>query len=298
MLENSIIELIFETALYILLAFSLLMIGKLVFGLFHRKINVNHELVKRDNLAFAISNLGYYIGLLIVIGGAILGPSYGLVGDLLAILNYGLLAIVLLNLSAIINDRLILRTFSIHKEIFVDQNVGTGIVHAANYIASGFIIFGAVYGEGSQFLLAVKVGSFFSGIVTALIFWIIGQVILLLTSLVYNAILPYDLHEHIERDNVAVGIGYAGAIIAISILISQGIAGDFFNWSDHLLKILIEVIIGFTLLPIARWLADKILLPGEKITDEIINQEKPNVGASMIEAFAYIGSAVLIGWCI
>ncbi len=298
MFENSNIQSISQTVLYIALAFVLFFVGKLIFDFSHRKINPKQELVKKDNMAFALSNIGYYIGLLIVLGGAILGPSYGIWLDLLDIAVYGLLAILLLNFSAVVNDRLILRKFSISKEIIVDRNVGTGIVHAANYIASGFIIFGAIYGEGSNLFPALVGGFVLSGVITAVLFWILGQVLLLLTSLVYNAILPYDIHEHIERDNIAVGVGYAGAIVAIGILISHGTSGDFFGWSDHLLKIAIEVLIGFALLPIARWLADSILLPGEKITDEIINQDRPNIGASMIEAFSYIGSAVLIMWCL
>lgn len=298
MLEHPFIELTLETFLYISTSFLLLVIGKWVFDLSHRGIDLQKELVKRDNLAFAISNIGYYIGLLIVIGGSILGPSYGLLVDLLQIFNYGLLAITLLNISAYINDQLILRNFSIRKEIIIDQNVGTGVVHAANYIASGFIIFGAIYGEGESFLFVKELGIVMAGMLMAIIFWAIGQLILLLTSMVYNWILPYDLHEHIEKDNIAVGVGYAGAIIAVSVLISQGTAGDFYSWGDHLLKIVIEVLAGLTLLPIGRWATDKLLLPGAKITDEIINQARPNIGASMIEAFAYIGSAVLISWCI
>ena len=297
MLENPTIELVLETLAYIILAFSLLAIGKVCFDLVHRKINPKHELVKKDNLAFAVSNIGYYIGLVVVLGGVILGPSIDLWTDLFEITVYGLIAIGLLNISAWVNDRFILRKFSITKEIIEDQNVGTGVVHAANYIASGFVIYGAVYGQVYNFFPDLAAGPLLSGILTALLFWVIGQVILLLTSFVYNFILPYDIHEHIERDNMAVGIGYAGAIIAIGILISHGTEGDFFSWKDHFIKIGIEVLIGFALLPLGRLMADKILLPGEKITDEIINQEHPNIGASMIEAFAYVGSAVLIVWC-
>jgi hypothetical protein len=47
-----------------------------------------------------------------------------------------------------------------------------------------------------------------------------------------------------------------------------------------------------------RLVTDKILLPGERLTDEIVNQEKPNVGAALVEAFAYIGGSVLITWCL
>ncbi|MEL7119813.1 MAG: DUF350 domain-containing protein [Bacteroidota bacterium] len=298
MLENPTVELVVETLLYVGVAFALFLIGRLVFSLTHKNINLKQELVKKDNLAFALSNIGYYIGLLITIGSVIVGPSYGLLIDLVDIVVFGLLAIVLLNLSSVINDKLILRKFSITKEIIEDQNAGTGVVHAANYIASGFIIYGAVYGEGVNFLPDTAGGFLFSGILLALLFWGIGQVVLLITSYVYNMILPYDLHDHIEKDNVAVGIGYAGAIIAIAILISHGTSGDFYGWTDHFLKIGAEVLIGFILLPVVRWITDKVLLPGENITDEIINQEHPNIGAAMIEAFAYIGGAVLITWCL
>jgi hypothetical protein len=47
-----------------------------------------------------------------------------------------------------------------------------------------------------------------------------------------------------------------------------------------------------------RFITDKILLPGQNLTDEIINQEKPNIGAALVEAFAYIGGSVLITWCL
>jgi hypothetical protein len=34
-----------------------------------------------------------------------------------------------------------------------------------------------------------------------------------------------------------------------------------------------------------------------KISDEIVNQEIPNLGAGLIEAFAYIAASFLIAWC-
>ena len=45
-------------------------------------------------------------------------------------------------------------------------------------------------------------------------------------------------------------------------------------------------------------MTDKILLPGQKLTDEIVNQEDPNVGAAIVEAFAYVGGSMLIVWAL
>lgn len=297
-IENPNIVLIVETIIYILSAYILFYIGKLAYKTGHKKINVKEELVRKDNVAFSLSVAGYYIGLLLAIGSAIIGPSQGLLIDIFDIGVYGLLAIILLNLSTIINDKIILRKFSITKEIIEDQNAGTGIIESANFIASGLIIHGAVSGEGINLFENLAYGYLLSGIVTAVVFWLTGQLLLLVTSFVYDLITPYNIHDHIEKDNIAVGIGFAGAIIAIANIIRFGISGDFESWMDHFYKVLIDVLIGFAFLPILRFITDKVLLPGEKLTDEIINQEHPNIGASIIEAFAYIGGSVLLTWCL
>jgi uncharacterized membrane protein YjfL (UPF0719 family) len=279
-----ILDLAITTVVYLASGFILFFIGKMVYQLFHRNINIKDELVHKDNFAFAISHTGYFVGLLLAIGSAIIGPSNGLLIDLADIFIYGFIAILLLNISIIINDKIILRKFSVRKEIIDDQNAGTGVVEAANSIATGLIILGAVSGEGG-------------GIMTALVFWAIGQIVILLISFVYDLITPYNIHEHIEKDNLAVGIGFAGAIIAIGTLIRFALMDDFESWATTLSFVGIEVLIGIILLPVVRFLSDKILLPGQKLTDEIINQEKPNIGAALIEAFSYIGGSVLLTWC-
>ena len=90
----------------------------------------------------------------------------------------------------------------------------------------------------------------------------------------------------------------AGILIAIANLVRFAVSGDFIGWSESFSNIGFDLIIGLLLLPVVRFLADKVLLPGRTITDELVNQEKPNVGVALIEAFAYIGGSVLITWCI
>lgn len=282
--------LVYDAIVYIALGFIIFYLGKLAYQVVNKSINVKEELVKKDNLAFSFAHVGYFIGLLLAIGSAIIGPSNGLVTDIIEISVYGVLAIILLNLSVIITDKVLLRHFSVKKEIIEDQNSGTGVIEGAVSVASGLIILGAVSGEHEGGLVA--------GIISALVFWGIGQAALILTSVFYNLITPYDIHEHIEKDNVAVGVGFAGALIAMANLIRFGISGDFESWGLSISEAGIEVLIGLILLPVMRFIADKILLPGEKLTDEIINQERPNIGASIIEAFSYIGGSVLITWCI
>lgn len=288
--SNEYVELIFESVVYLATSFFMFYVGKLAYSFFNRDINIKDELVEKDNLAFSIAHTGYFVGLVISIGSAIVGESSGIIQDVIDIVTFASLAIVLLNLSIKINDKFILRGFSLKKEISEDQNVGVGLIEAASAIASGFILFGAVVGDSE--------GSLLHQITTATVFWLVGQVLLIITSKIYQLITPYDDLKLIEQDNVAAGVGFAGSLIAISILLEKALQGDFFSWVESFENLAYYTLIGLVFLPIVRWLTDKILLPGRKLTDEIANQEKPNIGAGVIEAFAYIGGSVLITWCL
>lgn len=271
------------TVIYLICAYLLFFIGKFAYDAINHSYRVNEELVKKDNSALAIAMAGYYLGLTLAVGGAIVGPSSGLFEDIIDIFIYGSLAIILMNISTVVNDKLILYKFNNTKELIVDQNVGTGVVVCAVYLATGMIIFGSISGEGGS-------------VITAIVFWGLGQIALIITGLLYNLITPYDIHHHIEQDNVAVGVSFAGALIGIGNIIRHAVSGDFHSWSENISIFIGFAIIGFVLLPIVRMVTDKVLLPGATIADELVHQEKPNLGVAFIEAFSYISASFFIIW--
>jgi uncharacterized membrane protein YjfL (UPF0719 family) len=274
---------IITAVVYLIAVFIIFYFGKFIFDKLHPKFKLKEELVEKDNLALALAVTGYYLGLIFVIGGTLIGPSSGLIADLSDIFFYGIIGIILLNLSNVLNDKIILYKFNNDKEIVDDQNSGTGIIIAANYFANGLILFGAISGEGGD-------------IVTAVVFWICGQVALIIAAFLYNLITPFDVHEHIEKDNVAVGVAMAGLILALGNIISTAISGDFISWQENLSRFIGFVIVGLILLPVMRLISDKILLPGRKLTNELVNQEKPNIGAGILEAFSYVAASIVLGW--
>jgi uncharacterized membrane protein YjfL (UPF0719 family) len=176
-----------SAAIFIIVFFIFFLIGKVINDLLHREYKLNFELVEKDNAALALAVVGYYFGLVLAIGGTIAGPSVGLVEDLYDLVIYGILSIILLNISWFLCDKLILYKFRVSEELIRDHNQGTGVVSAGISVASGFIIYGAVSGEGGS-------------IWTVLVFWALGQVLLILAGLVYELITPYNIHEEIEKD--------------------------------------------------------------------------------------------------
>lgn len=278
------IDQVVTAIIYLVSVFILFLIGKFVYDKINSKFVLQVELLEKDNFAVAIAVIGYYLGLVFALGGILSGPATYWVNDLIDIFFYGIIAIILLNLSAFINDKIILYKFDNTKEIVQDRNVGTGAIEAGNHIAVGLIIYGAISGEGD--------------LVTASVFWILGQLVLIVASFIYNLITPFDVHAEIEKDNAAVGVAFAGMLIAIGNVIRIGIAGDFVSWSVNLGQFAGFVVFGLIMLPVVRYATDKLLLPGERLTKELVQQETPNVGAGAIEAFSYIAASFLLGWVV
>lgn len=241
--------------------------------------SVDDELVIKDNIALSTSICGYFAAVSIVFVGALMGPSDGIVMDLVVVGGYTILGVVLLNLSHVINDRLILIKFSNVKEIIEDKNAGTGAVQFGSYVASGLIVAGAIHGQGG-------------GILSALAFYALGQATLILFAWVYNAVTPFDIHQEIEEDNVAAGVAFGGALIALGIILMKGTSGSFVSWSYNLKIFGMDALLIFILLPIVRLFFDKIIIPKSDLNHEIKNDK--NIGAALLESIVMVSFSTVL----
>ena len=267
--------------IYLAVVLALLVIGKRVYDGLHRSFALRTELIEKDNLAVALALAGYYLGLVIVLVAVVSGPaSFSLLDDVIGLVIFGLLGIVLLNLSALINDKVVFSKFSIEREIVEDRNAGVGALEGANYVAVGLVTAGAMSGEG--------------GLLSGLVFWIAGLVALIIAGILYDRITSYDLHDEIEKSNVAVAAAFAGVLIGFGNVIRLAGEGDFVSWNESLAEFGYYTVVGLILLPFIRLFADKVLLPGARLSDELL-QEQPNLGAGVIEGVSYLAASMLIG---
>jgi uncharacterized membrane protein YjfL (UPF0719 family) len=214
------------------------------------------------------------------------GPESDTLGaDLISVGVYSLIAIVLLNISALINDKLILYKFNNQNELVNDKNSGTGATMAGSYLATGLIVNAAVSGEVA--------GGWVKGLIACLVFFALGQVVLVLAGLWYQLITKYDIHKVIGEDNnVAAGVGFGGFLFAMGYVLRAAMTGESVSWSVDLISFALYVAIALILLTIGRLITDKIFLPKAKISDEIGSQG--NIAAASIAAAIYIAIAVLI----
>ncbi len=269
---------VFSTGSLLLLYVAIFFIANVVYSRM-AGYSVKDEIVQKDNLAVAISLAGYLFAISIIFIGCVLGPSKGLFEDLVAVVGYSAMGIVFLYVAHLINDKLILYKFKNVKELVDDKNIGTGAVQAGSYIASGLIVAGAIHGEGG-------------GIGTAAVFFILGQIALIIFARIYDAITSFNVHDEIEQNNYSAGIAFSGTLIALGIILSKAAGGDFVSWEENVLFFSVNALIAFILLPVFRVVIDKLVITGDDLNKEIA--EDKNSGAGFLEFGTTVGFAAVL----
>lgn len=239
------------------------------------------HLVEKDNPAVSVAYGGFALGLVLAIGGIFHGyeSQRPLVQDLIVTVGYGFLAVALMLVSSIINDKVILSNVSTKSEL-EKGNVAIGAVEAASFIANGLVLFGALSGQGS--------------LLTGLAFWLVAQFVLLVVSIVYNMITKFDVKTQLAQGNSAVGFSVAGFMIAMGVVLKASTQGSFESWMENLTTF--GIVVGFSLatMPLIRLFLDKVLLSKSDLCKELSVDQ--NIGIGAVEGLFYVSSALMISW--
>ncbi len=264
-----------EALAFLVEALIILWIGKKINDL-TTSYNVDEELTHKDNKALAVSYSGYLVGQAIIVLGVMAGPSTDFYQDLIGVAVWSVAGIILLNLARVINDKLLLKNFCNVKEIIGDRNVGVGAVQCGSYIGTAMILAAVVSGEQPD-LVASLVG--------ASLFFVLGQISFIIFGYVYEKVTRYNLHDELERDNIAAGVSFGMTLVAVGIILSKTI-----SYTVSLPAFGVWFLNGVTLILITRVLVDRLLLPGHKLDDEISKDQ--NWGVALVEG----GSAVMVAY--
>ena len=279
---------------FVALGLVVLILAKLARDVVTR-YSIDQEVVQKQNIAVALRLSGYFIGVVLVLLGALYQPlllgGEGGLGfnadywqEVLRVFLYSLAGIVALNLVRPLMDLVILYKFRVEDEIIRDQNAGTGAAEFGLYVATGLLIAGAVAGEGA--------GSELTAALVTLAFFGMGLVFLIAFSVFYEFTTPYDIHAEIEGDNAAVGIAFGGNLIAIGLVMFKAVFGDFVSWGESIAAFLTLGVLGFILLYVLRLLIDLLLLPTTRVSTAL--GAGRNVGVALVESSVVIASALIL----
>ena len=189
------------------------------------------------------------------------------------------MVVIFLFITFEINDRIILRNVN-NDEAVANGNVAVGAVEFSTFVGTGIIMNGAFSGEGG-------------GLWAAGVFFILGQIALVIAFYLDAAISRRNIQEQIElKGNVAEGIDMAGILIAISIILRASIIGPFTGWIPGLVGFGIYLVLGLVALFIFKDLARKIFMPRVSYADEMDKQR--NEAVAVLAACIQISVAVFI----
>jgi uncharacterized membrane protein YjfL (UPF0719 family) len=279
--EQTILLPMGRAAVYLLEAFVLLVIAKWAYTGLYRRVDLKQELFDKNNVALAVSTAGYLFGIVLALGGVLSGPSGGWLADLQAIALYGVMTIAMMLVASWLCEKVLLSRFNNTKEVVEDQNLGTAFVEAGVHIANGLILLAIQQGAGPWWV--------------GVVFWALAQGVLMILGLLYEKATPHSIHDELEKDNAAVGLALAGALVGMGNIISLAVAGDFVTWGDSLITFGADVAFGLLILLIIKRLTDVLLAPGVSLAAQQTH-EKPRIGAGLLEAFGYVGGSMLVIW--
>ncbi|MDP6065383.1 MAG: DUF350 domain-containing protein [SAR202 cluster bacterium] len=290
---------------YVALGIVVLVVAKLVLDLV-TPYKINRQLAEKNNSALGLSITGYFMGVIIVFAGVLYQPlnivrddQWQWTGDfwldVLEVAIYSLVGIVLLNASRLLVDRLVLYKFNTEKEIIEDQNSGSAAVEAGVYVAAGLVIAASIAGSTGG-IEGVSEVSIAESALRSLAFFGMGMAVLVLFSLFYELTTSFNIHDEIEKNNVAVGVALGGNLVAIGLVTFKAVFGEFIGWGESIASFLTFAVIGFALLYVVRTAVDFALLPGTRISHELAVDR--NVGVAFIESGVVIGASIILYFAI
>ncbi len=263
--------------LLVLLILVLMWISKKLFDVF-TSYSLEHELVKSDNKAIAIAFVGYLAGVATILEGALNGVYQSLWMELIEVSVWGLIGILLLNLAGKMNDRLILRRFDNKQELLEKENVGVGVAVAGSYLGSAMIIRSIILGESIGWVYDIAL---------TLFYFLLAQLAFYLFSLLYQTVTKYDFHQEIQEGNAAAGMSLAFNLVAVGILLAIPLRASY-----SLLFFAVWFILGSTVMAFFRFVMDRIIIPMEKL-DEEIHKDK-NWGVALLEGCFAVAAVIIL----
>ncbi|EKO87736.1 PF03994 domain protein [Leptospira interrogans serovar Grippotyphosa str. 2006006986] len=291
-------------AVFFLISFILFYIGKKIKDWIEPG-DLDQEIVVKNNTAVSTGLSGYYLGLTLILLVILSSPGTDFISDCFQVLYYGILGILLLNLSYFINDKLIFRSLDFNELVYSGRNVAVGAVVFGSSLASSIIIAASLSGENAGLTFSIwknsgllePVQKLLDGTLLGIVFFIVGQIALILFTIAYRKIVPYSLDVELkEKENLASGISYSGALVALGIIIARALHKDPVSMEHTLFQIFLDFILGLLVIPAVRLLTDAVILPGSTLKEEISRDQ--NVGVGILEAVVLVSFAGILFYAV
>jgi uncharacterized membrane protein YjfL (UPF0719 family) len=265
---------------YGLLALLLCWLARVLYAVNPARGRLDWKLLTEKNPAAAIDAAGYFLAVILTLGGTISWAVASPVEGAFQTVAFGLYALLLLNASMWAADWTYLKDLKLSQRI-KDGSTGAGLLRAAHEAALGLTILGASWGEADGMTISV--------------FWLLGQLLLAAAVKLWFKAAKVDLAAELEKRNEAAAFSAAGVALGLGFIAWSSLSGEFLGWGRSLLDSVVYYAVGVAGIAGFRWAADLALLPGATFREEVL---KGNAAVGLLDAGLTLGVAVLLTWCL
>lgn len=235
------------------------------------------------NIAVGIRRLGLLMMFGFGFSGALTGGSAGFGNDVLTLVVDGALIIVFAFACRYLNDVVMMGHIN-NDEHCKNGNAAVGIVEAANYVATGLILWGVFAGDGMDLI---------RGALGALIWFLIGQATLLVIGWIIETYFTrFNIRNEIESGNIAAGVFLAGVLIPLGIIIRANILGPSIGLVNDVILFLAYMLFSLVLLVLFSIVFDRLLLTRATVQETV--ETKRNVAGITVGATVNVLVALVI----
>jgi uncharacterized membrane protein YjfL (UPF0719 family) len=247
-----------------------------------------HTDLKEGNDAQRLASVGEVLAALLIAGATVHAAVQGqsVVADVVTCAVYGAVASTASSLAGRLGVRLLLGSHA--AEEVARGNTASGLATAAQLVASALVTSRAISGSDLH------------GLGLALAFFALSQATLIAFVSLFRTLTTYDDAEQIHGENLAAAVSYAGATVAIAIVVARALEGEgeFEGWLVSLRGYGGVLLTLLALWPVRQLFVQTILLRGPLhirggALDAAI-AERRSTGMAALEAATYVATALAI----
>jgi len=274
-----------QSVLDLLLLLLVILVAKGIYFLRFRcqsgasDFSLDEALANPNNNAIAVSIAAYSFAQGMCIAGAAHCPNENAGTHGANIAFWTAVGCILLYCAFLINDFVLLHHID-NTKMLRENNLAVALFEAGSFVSCGVILRSNLLGSGSD----ESADDYGRGVAIISLYWIVCQTILLLFAYLYRLITSFDDHAELAAGNASAGLSGGLTLIALSLVMSYSI-----SYYSSLIIFLPISVTGAVALVILRFVVDWLVLPGDRLDEEI--KRDRNWGAALVEGLAAIGVA-------
>lgn len=248
-------------------------------------VAVSPSVPPAPNRARAVARAGNLCGVFMLMAAVVATCLHGEVATAVpTAATYAAASLALLALSVFVANHLLLRG-RVGSEVR-RGNVAAGIAAAAHAVAGGILV-ASCLGTDNAAALPVEVG-----------FFVLCQATLIALVLGFRSLTTYADDQEIAGENPAAAVSYAGVTVALALIVGHAADGSFVGWGESLRAYGLALALALALYPVRQLVVTRLLLglpPALRggALDHAIGRDR-DVGAAVVEALAYLATALLV----